>query len=152
MGLRTCDYGFIKIRIEKLYYSATVRPLYSSIWRCLSTIQRSFCVVSWPSTKQWSVIYTRDQGTFDAAELEVNLLQRRRRPPAGPIGWRVNSSHLGHATVILVELGYELLSHTTVVLRFGSMRILFVSKLEKSLSQKFDSRHGRLKFHSPFVG
>jgi len=60
--------------------NATERPLRSSVWRCLSAIRRSFCVVSWPSTKHWftgtdqSPRNSRNSGLHPA-----NLLWRRRR-------------------------------------------------------------------------
>lgn len=44
----------------------TVRTLQMTVWRCLSAIRRSFCVVSWSQTKHGSI--ARDQRTVEIVD------------------------------------------------------------------------------------
>lgn len=55
--------------------SATVRLLQSSVWRYLSVIRRSFCVVSWPSTKHGST------GTHQKPRYSWNWVSPGKRAP-----------------------------------------------------------------------
>jgi len=68
--------------------NATVRPLQSSVWHCLSAIRRSFCVVSWPSTKHGSTgTHQRPRNRPNSGLQPANLLRRRRRLSHRPERW-----------------------------------------------------------------
>jgi len=55
------------------------RQLQNSVWHCLSTIRRSFCVVSWPSTKHGSTgTHQRPRNSRNSGLYLANVLRKRR--------------------------------------------------------------------------